>query len=100
MYICICIYIYTHVYVYIYMYIHSCNPFLIKGEVGSSENWVTWGGGVTKFFARKGRSIFKGGVDVEVGGLALFLLGYSSIIFTVCVWESKVRLLLFGSSVF
>ena len=29
-------------------------PPLIKGGVGPSENWVTWGGGGTNFFARKG----------------------------------------------
>ena len=60
MYICICIYIYTHVYVYIYMYIHSCNPFLIKGEVGSSENWVTWGRGLQNFLLERGDRSLKG----------------------------------------
>ena len=28
-----------------------------------------------------------GGVDIEIGALPLFLLLYSSITFTECVWE-------------
>ena len=58
-------------------------PLLLKvggdGGVGPSKNWVTWGGGDTKNFARKG-----GGVDAEMGGYH-FLLLYSSIAFTECV---------------
>ena len=44
MYICI------HVYVYIYVYTYSWNPFLIKGGVGPSKNWVIWGGGGVQNF--------------------------------------------------
>ena len=41
------------------------------GGVGSSKNWVTWGG--TKFFLEIGENLKKGGVDIErEGGLPLF----------------------------
>ena len=41
-----------------------------------------------------------GGVDVEMWGVAIFLLLYSLILFTVYVGKVKLPLLLFGSSVF
>ena len=41
------------------------------GGVGSSKNWVTWGG--TKIFLEIGENLKKGGVDIErEGGLPLF----------------------------
>ena len=49
---------------------------LLKGGVGLSKNWVTWG----NFFLERGDKPVKGG-----GGVATFLLIYSSIIFTVSV---------------
>ena len=41
-----------------------------------------------------------GGVDVEMGGVATFLLPDSLITFTVCVGKVRLPLLLFESSVF
>ena len=62
-----------------------------------------WGEG-TKFFARKGDKPEKGGggggVDVEIRGVATFLLLYSSIIFNVCEGKVRFPLLLFDSLVF
>ena len=57
------------------------------GGLGPSKNWVTWGGG-TKFFARKGDKPEKGGVDVEIGGVQLFLLLYSSVQSHLHFWIS------------
>ena len=67
---------------------HSWNPPPCGGGgLGSSKNWVTWGGG-TKFFARKGDKPEKGGVDVEIGGVQLFLLLYSSVQSHLHFWIS------------
>ena len=41
-----------------------------------------------------------GGLDIEMGGPATFLLLYSSVTFTVCGGKVRFLLLLFGSSVF
>ena len=67
--------------------------------IGPSKNRVTLG--VIIFLLERGNKPVKGeGVDVEMGGLPLFLLLYSLIIFTVCGGKVRFPLLLFRSSVF
>ena len=53
-----------------------------------------------EFFCYKGGINLKRGVAVEIGGLPLFLLLYSSITFTACGGKVRFPLLLFVSSVF
>ena len=56
--------------------------------------------GVPRFLLERGVTLKRGGSDVEMGngGVSIFLLFYSSITFTVCIWEcgkSKVFLITF-----
>ena len=77
-----------------------------------SKNWVFFGGG-TKYFARKGNKLekeWRWGGWCRNGRVATFLLLYSSITFTLCVFVCvcvcggggcvRFPLLLFGSLVF
>ena len=60
-----------------------------------SKNWVTWGEG-----GRVPKITLKIGDWYRNGGVATFLLLYSSIAFTVCCEKVKFPLLHFDSSVF
>ena len=82
------------------VYCHSWNPPPLTkegGGLGPSENWVNWG--VRNFLLEKGDKPVKGGW-CRNGGVATFLILYSSIIFTVCEGKVRFPLLLFRSSVF
>ena len=68
------------------------------GGVGPSKI-ESLGEGIRNFLLEKGDKPVKVGKG-EGGGIATFLLLYSSIIFTVCEGKVRFPLLLFGSSVF
>ena len=81
------IYIFIILIYYIYTYIVG-TPFLLNRGVGPSKNWVSWGGGVRNFLLEREESL-------KNGGVATFLLNYSSITFSLCVGKVKFSWLLF-----
>ena len=81
---------------------------LIKGEVGPSKNWVTWGrgggggGGVPNLDHPGGGVTLKRAeqIDVEMGGCHFFSTLQFNYIYCMCVGKVKFPLLRFNSSVF
>ena len=56
--------------------------------------------GVPKYLLERGDNPEKVDVLMYKWGVAIFLLLYSLVTFTLCIWEKYVSLLRFGSSVF